>query len=132
MASSTGAGSGGRKQDPTLALRNVVVYILRSAGGIAEAVMDEGGSGKSKKAGFYVSHNPQARAVFVEALGFNDDTELQMLDRYKRAITRALQTTLGLNVDDLGRLVKVLPAKMLSVSGFTDAQIATLGARYSA
>jgi hypothetical protein len=113
-----------------LALRGVVLFVLRAASGIAEATMDADGSGKAKSPGFYVSHNPQTRAVFVEALGYGN-SERQMLDRYKRMITRAFQTTLGLNADALNRLVQVLPANMVRVSDLTDAQIATLRARYS-
>jgi hypothetical protein len=96
-----------------LALRGVVLFVLRAASGIAEATMDADGSGKAKSPGFYVSHNPQTRAVFVEALGYGN-SERQMLD-----------------ADALNRLVQVLPANMVRVSDLTDAQIATLRARYS-
>jgi hypothetical protein len=125
VASKGNNGDQRRGQDPTLVLMGVVKYILRAASGLAEAQLD--GSGSATKSGFSVSHNPEARAVFVEALGFGG-SERQMLDRYKRVISRGIQTVLRTNVD---AYVTVLAPGMVRISGLTDAQIETLRARYS-
>ncbi|HKX24029.1 MAG TPA: hypothetical protein VJM46_02230 [Candidatus Saccharimonadales bacterium] len=128
MASSTGTGDGGT-QNPITVLSGVVKFILRAAPGLTEAEQTGQGSTVSK-AGFYVSHNADARtrAVFVEALGYGGK-EQQMLTRYKTAIGRALNATLGVNAD---AHVTVLPAGMVRISGLSNEQIARLRERYSA
>lgn len=120
----TAKDSGKRPQDPTLTLMGVVRYILRATGGLSEAALDN--SGNPTKQGFYVSHNPAARTVWVEALGY-PGTEQLMLVRYRTTITRALSGLLGTN----GYVVEVVDSGMVRISSLTDLQIASLAARYS-
>ena len=120
-----------REQDPILVLVGVVKYILRSVP-LPEAVLNN--SGAATKAGFYVSHNPDpgARAVLVEALGYDDAAERAMIERYKTAIGRALRRDLGVNPDTHVVVANTGDGPMLRVTGLSNEQITRLRQRHSA
>lgn len=127
MAQGNGNAERGRQ---IMALAGTVKYILRAAPQ-PEAVLNT--SGTATKAGFYVSHNPsqETSAVFVEALGYGN-RERTMLDRYKTALGRALQSALSVDPEAHLTIVTTGEGGMLRLSGLTGGQIERLQQRYSA